>query len=126
MAADFTGPGQLRGSLPRVNVVDDQGRPFGLSDAYNYTFINTATTTTIATSGGYINGVLLGQTTTGNTYTFYDNTTAAAPIIAEITSGNTVTLFMDMKAEYNTGLTVDTTGATGAFSLTVFWRPVIL
>ena len=83
-----------------------------------YAHISTTTTTTLKASAGRLHTIILS--TKGNgTATIYDNTTAAAPILAVIDLAQAGSQY-DYHCELSTGLTVVTTGAAPADLTVVF------
>lgn len=78
---------------------------------YNYKNITTATTTVVAKGPGILHTLAINGTV-ASAITLYDNTVAAAPIIATISQPlvNATTLTYDVR--FTTGLTVVTAGAS--------------
>jgi hypothetical protein len=79
---------------------------------YNYSNINTNTTTTVKSGAGILHSITVNGTGAGETVTVYDNTSGSGTKIATITPAAGSTLIFDCK--FSTGLTVVTAGTTPA------------
>jgi hypothetical protein len=88
--------------------------------AFNYTHLSANGTTTIKSAAGMLAAVSVNtRGASGNTLTVYDNTSASAPIIAQIDTTAAVYTF-PLGVQFNTGLTVVLGGGTAA-DVTVSW-----
>lgn len=91
--------------------------------SYLYSHLAALATTTVKTGPGALHSITLNTCIASATVTVYDNTSAAAPVIATLTCPatvtNPVTLIYD--ARFSTGLTVVLAG-TGAPDVTVAYR----
>jgi hypothetical protein len=94
------------------------------ADQYNAYPISTASTFTIYSGACHMANLIIGNTVAGNTINFYDNTTATGtPVLVIDTVKDTIHQF-NVMIKLSVGLTVDTSGITLPFDMTVFWRPV--
>jgi hypothetical protein len=88
--------------------------PFG----HSYTYISTATTTTVKSGSGVLAGITIEGGTTG-TIIIYDNTAGSGTIIASFDTTNALNNYFLEPIAFSTGLTIVTSAAT---KLTVAWR----
>lgn len=85
---------------------------------HSYTRITGATTVVVKNSPGRLNKVVINRPTNG-TATIYDNTAGSGTIIASVTFANGVApTFLEYDLNFNTGLTIVTTGANTDITIT--------
>lgn len=87
--------------------------PYG----HSYTYISTATTTTVKSGAGVLQSIIVNGGTTG-TIIGYDNTAGSGPIIFSFDTTNALAPFM-FNIAFTTGLTIVTSAAT---KITVTYR----
>jgi hypothetical protein len=87
--------------------------PFG----HSYTYISTATTTTVKSGSGFFKSMIVNGGTTG-TIIIYDNTAGSGTVIASFDTTNYQNQYL-FEAAFSTGLTVVTSAAT---KLTIIYR----
>lgn len=91
---------------------------YAVTPTYNYTNINTDTTTTIKSSSGNLHSIVVNTVAATGTIQIYDNTAASGTKIGLITAASAGTYLYNV--DFNTGLTIVT--ATAAPDITVCWR----
>jgi hypothetical protein len=90
------------------------------SGSFNYTHLNANGTTTIKSAAGVLAAVSVNtKGASGNQLAVYDNTSASAPIIAQIDTTSAVYTF-PLGVQFNTGLTVVLANGTAA-DITISW-----
>lgn len=96
--------------------------PYNAPVGLNYTHINTAATTVVKSSAGLFGTFNVNSATSTATIEFYDNTSAAAPILIGALTLPTITT-PNQQVVYNlyfkTGLTIVT---TGTLDVDIGWR----
>jgi len=84
--------------------------------SFSYANITTATTTTVKSGSGYLNGLIINKGVAAATITIYDNTAGSGTLIGTITFGAALLGDPPIPVPYNinftTGLTIVTSGAT--------------
>lgn len=90
---------------------------------YSYVNVTTATTTVVKSGEGLLHAIVVNKAVAAATITIYDNTAASGTKIGTITFPGTITGAdqrpMAYNANYLTGLTIVTSGAT---DLTIVYR----
>lgn len=85
--------------------------------AFNYTNIATATTTTVKTGGGVLHLITI-NTTVASAITVYDNTAGSGTKIATIAASPAIGSTFVYDVSFTTGLTIVTAGNS---DITVSW-----
>lgn len=81
-----------------------------VQDAYNNSYIITATTTVVKTGKGILHAITVEGGTAG-TITVYDNTAASGTKLADFSSTNALQTYV-FDVAFSTGLTIVTSAAT--------------
>lgn len=84
---------------------------------FSYTYISTATTTTVKSGAGFLHSITVNGGTAG-TIIIYDNTAGSGTIIASFDSTNALATYT-FNVSFGTGLTIVTSAAT---KITVSYR----
>lgn len=80
------------------------------NEAYNSSYISTATTTTVKSNAGVLHSITLGETAAG-AITVYDNTAGSGTIIAAFKASVAEQTFV-LDVAFATGLTIVTAAAS--------------
>lgn len=110
--------GGYDGTTPRRFFVDNNGRP-GVAGSTSYSHITGSTTTNVVGAGATLRRVVVNSVGLSTAITIYDNTSASGSVIAVIGGGPAVGTVFEYNVKANNGITIDTTGSSGALDLTV-------
>lgn len=86
-------------------------------ERFSYTYISTATTTTVKSGAGFLHTITVNGGTAG-TIIIYDNTAGSGTVIASFDSTNALNTYQ-FNVTFGTGLTIVTSAAT---KITVSYR----
>lgn len=119
MAADKGGDdvvtiGKLNQRIAGEDITNDVLKT---EERFSYTYISTATTTTVKSGSGFLHTITVNGGTAG-TIICYDNTAGSGTIIASFDSTNALNTYQ-FNVSFGTGLTIVTSAAT---KITVAYR----
>ena len=126
MAEDYAGFGNRLGEVQPVHIVDNELVEVGadvtndvlkVEQRYAYSYISSATTTTVKSGAGFLHAITLGETAAG-AITVYDNTAGSGTVIAVLKASIAEQTFV-LNVSFGTGLTIVTAAAS---KLTVSYR----